>query len=102
MLDFGRWRILIALWLSLSPALSHGASTVTPTQEQLQMLKQLPPAQRELLRKAVKDQMAPAKSAEDTLESPDEDVAKPDDADTIGEGIRTADAPPLPRLQAGD
>lgn len=93
-------RLLLALVVLLPSALLHGATPVTPTPEQLQMLKQLPPAQRELLRKAVKDQITPTKSTPDeNAEFIDEENDKTGDA-RLTNGSTTD--PIAPRLQAGD
>lgn len=62
------------------------------------MLKQLPPAQRELLRKAVKDQIGPTKPASEETEESDDVVSKSGTPLTAS----TAVEPPVVRLQAGD
>src|SRR5256885_11841492 len=91
-------RALLAVVSVIAAAVARGAPPpVTP--EQLQVLKQMPPAQRELLRKSLLDELdsGSKRTGEDTLE---------DEDDTDGNAIPDKQKPATPenvvRLQPGD
>ena len=92
-----RWtRAFAVLFICFSTPL-FGASTTTPTSEQLQMLQQLPPAQRELLRRAIREDGASQKSKEK-----DEQRQQPTDEATSPPELTKATPPREVRLKAGD
>jgi polysaccharide biosynthesis/export protein len=94
-------RLLVAVLLWTSPMLVDAATMAGPTPEQLQLLKQLPPAQRELLRKALKDDGAGVKSTpEDTAETEKDDKNAGPFAETEKQKEERFERPI--RLQAGD
>ncbi|MFL6713138.1 MAG: SLBB domain-containing protein [Sulfurifustis sp.] len=95
MRDLYRRLLIVAVLFSPSALLGAGPlPLITP--EQLQLLKQLPPAQRDLLRKALKD---------------DDSATKPQDEDALPSAVEEKPAPGteaertserIVRLQAGD
>lgn len=90
------WRLILAVLFAAPSALLYGATSLVPTPEQLQLLKQLPPAQRDLLLKALKEEVLGAKpSPTDDAEEQEKDgkQAGPEKEEPFERVVR---------LQAGD
>src|SRR5436190_23148518 len=92
------WRALLAVICLVPVALVRGAPPpVTP--EQLQVLKQMPPAQRELLRKSLLDEMDSGnkRTGEDAVED-DDDI----DGNAVPDKPKSPATDKAVRLQPGD
>jgi polysaccharide biosynthesis/export protein len=78
MLRLGRYSPIVAIVLLLHSALLHGASPIVPTPEQMRALQQLPKEQRELLRRALKENERAQTSVSEALDVPSDGVLEPE------------------------